>query len=110
MVELVKRLHIFATIHPKPEFFEKAKTALEQLVPPTLEEPGCHLFSVLESKDEPGILHLFEIFDNEDAVQEHYAQDYTKDVFAKYQDWLAAPVKIQHMSPASMSSAEQFYA
>ncbi len=36
MLKPVERLHIFATIKPKPEFFNQAKAALEELVPPTL--------------------------------------------------------------------------
>ena len=108
MLKPVERLHIFATIKPKPEFFDRAKAALEELVPPTLAEPGCHLFTVLENRDEPGILHLFEIFDDDAAVQAHYEKDYTKDVFAKYQDWLAAPVEIHHLSVTSPLSSEQF--
>jgi len=109
MPEPIERLHIFATIRPKVEHFAEAKAALEQLVAPTLAEPGCHLFTVLENRDEPGLLHLFEIFDDETAVAAHYAQDYTKEVFASYQAWLAAPVEIQHLSVTSSISSEQFY-
>lgn len=108
MLKPIERLHIFATIKPKPEHFNDAKTALEELVPPTLAEPGCHLFTVLENRDEPGILHLFEIFDDEAAVQAHYEKGYTKDVFAKYQNWLQSPVDIQHLSVTSPLSSEQF--
>ncbi len=104
----IERLHIFATIRPKPEFFDRAKAALEELIQPTLAEPGCHLFTVLKNCDEPGVLHLFEIFDDEAAVQMHYQKDYTKEVFAKYQDWLASPVDIQHLSVTSSLSSEQF--
>lgn len=102
------RLHIFATITPKAEFFNDAKKALEELVPPTLEETGCHLFTVFLNRDNPGVLHLFEIFENEEAVQLHYEKDYTKEVFAKYENWLQAPVEIQHLSATSLISAKQF--
>lgn len=58
MRKVAERLHIFASIKPKPEHFNDAKTALEELIPPTLAEPGCHLFTVFENRDEPSILHL----------------------------------------------------
>lgn len=109
MPESGKHLHIFATIRPKAEHFAEAKAALEQLVAPTLAEPGCHLFTVLENRDEPGLLHMFEIFDDEAAVAVHCAQDYTKAVFASYQAWLAAPVEIQHLATTSPISTEQFF-
>lgn len=108
MTAAEERLHIFATIRPKPEFLDVAKQALEDLIPPTLAEPGCHLFTVHENRDTPGVLHLFEIFDDDAAVQEHYEQDYTKDVFAKYQNWLDAPVEIQHLKVTASSSSDQF--
>jgi quinol monooxygenase YgiN len=103
-----EHLYLFATIKPKPEHFNDAKAALEELIPPTLGEPGCHLFTVLETRDELGVLHLFEIFDDEAAVQAHYEKEYTKSVFAKYQSWLSSPVTIQHLSMTSPSSLEQF--
>lgn len=101
-------LYIFATIKPKPEFFDQAKAALEELVPLTLAEPGCHLFTVLENRDEPGSLHLFEIFSDKAAMQAHHAKKYTKDVFAKYQKWLAAEIDIQYLSVTSALSSGQF--
>ena len=100
MPETGGHLHIFATIRPKAEHFAEAKAALEQLVAPTLAE--------LENRDEPGLLHLFEIFDDDEAVAAHYAQDYTKAVFASYKAWLAAPVEVQHLAATSSISAEQF--
>lgn len=102
-------LYIFATIRPKARHYAAAKAALEHLVAPTLAEPGCHLFTVLENRDEPGLLHLFEIFTDQAAVDAHYAQDYTEAVFASYQDWLAAPVEVQHLSATSAVSVEQFF-
>lgn len=103
-----QRLYLFATIHPKPEFFNDARAALDQLVPPTLNEPGCHVFSAFVSHTQPNTLHLFECFDDEAALELHYAQPYTKEVFEKYQTWLAAPVEILKLGSSSLTSAAQF--
>ena len=108
MPEPEERLHVFATIRPKPDHFGDAKTALENLIPPTLSEPGCHLFTVYENLDEPGVLHLFEIFDDEAALHAHYDKDYTQDVLEKYKGWLNAPVEIVHLAVTSDSSSAQF--
>jgi len=102
------RVHVFATIKPKPEYFEEAKTALEQLIEPTLEEPGCHLFTVFKSCDEPNVLHLFEIFKDKAAIEAHYAKEYTKQVFLKYKEWLLVPVDVHHLSVTSNLSADQY--
>lgn len=108
MTDRVERIYIFATIRPKPEHFAEAKLALEDLIKPTLDEPGCHLFTVLENSDQPGCLHLFEIFEDEGAIAAHYAQEYTQKVFASYEAWLAEPVAIEHLSATSPLSSEQF--
>jgi quinol monooxygenase YgiN len=109
MSDLKPKLFLFAVIETKPEHFDDAKSALDALVPPTLDEPGCHVFSAFASKDRSNTLHLFECFEDEDALNFHYAQDYTKSVFKKYENWLAAPVEATKMSATSRVSWEQFH-
>ena len=67
MKQINNRLSLFATIRSKPDFFERTLSTLNDLVPTTLKEPGCHNFSVFISRDEPNTLHLFECFDDEAA-------------------------------------------
>tara|TARA_E500000318_G_C3437645_1_gene163695 strand:+ start:131 stop:454 length:324 start_codon:yes stop_codon:yes gene_type:complete len=102
------RLYLFATIRPKPEFFEAARAALDELVPLTMLEPGCHVFSAFISRDEPNSLHLFECFEDEAALTRHYEKPYTIEVFKKYEGWLAAPVEVRKLSASSAASAGQF--
>lgn len=104
------RLFLFATIRPRPEHFGAAKAALDGIIVPTLEEAGCHIFAAFESGTEPHTLHLFECFDDEAALNLHYEQGYTKNVFRRYADWLRAPVEITRMSALSPSSLAQFAA
>ncbi len=104
------KLFLFAVIQTKPEHFEDARSALDALIPPTLKEPGCHLFSAFVSKDRSNTLHLFECFDDEAALNAHYAQDYTVEVFKKYETWLAAPVDVTKMWASSPVSWAQFHA
>jgi quinol monooxygenase YgiN len=102
------RLFLFATIRPKPEYFQQARTALDNIVPLTLEEPGCHVFSAFVGQEEPNTLHLFECFENEAALQEHYATPYTAAMFEQYRTWLAAPVEIRKLSRSVAASSIQF--
>ncbi|MQQ10790.1 hypothetical protein GFB49_20250 [Epibacterium sp. SM1979] len=44
------KLFLFGVIPIKPEHFEEAQAALEQLIPLTLAEPGCFCLSVLTMK------------------------------------------------------------
>lgn len=103
------KLFLFATIRIKPEHLDKARAALDELMIPTLGEPGCHMFAAFASKDADNTLHLVECFDDEAALEAHYAEDYTKEVFAAYADWLAAPIEITRMSPLSPTTWQQFH-
>lgn len=103
------KLFLFGVIPIKPEHFEEAQAALEQLIPLTLAEPGCHVFAAFASKDNSNTLHLFECFDDEDALNFHYAQDYTASVFKEYENWLSAPVEVTKMFATSPVSWKQFH-
>ncbi len=46
-----KRLFVSATISLKLEHYEEGRTAIEAIIPQTLSEPGCHVFSLMERKD-----------------------------------------------------------
>lgn len=110
MADNKPKLFLFAVIQVKPEYFSAAKAALDELIQPTLKEPGCHVFSAFVSKDRSNTLHLFECFENEDALNAHYAEDYTTSVFKKYETWLSAPVEVTKMYASSQVSWEQFHA
>ncbi|MEQ3747677.1 MAG: putative quinol monooxygenase [Henriciella sp.] len=97
-------VHIFATIKLKPEHFEKARSAVAEIVPMTLNELGCRAFALYTSQSDANTLHLFEMFESEDALAHHYAQDYTKRVFQAYEEWLAEPVLVQRITPYSATS------
>lgn len=101
-------LFIFATIKPRPEFFELASGALNGLIEPTLSEAGCRLFSVFESNDDPGSLHLFECFEDAHSLSQHYEMPYTKNVFQLYEQWLSEPVRIIKLSASEANTLEQF--
>lgn len=92
-------VRIFATIRPKPEFFDEAKAAILEIIPVTRAEPGCEWFDLYEGAEGSGTLHLWEKFASDAALEAHYAKDYTRQVFDAYQEWLAQPVEVQRLSP-----------
>jgi quinol monooxygenase YgiN len=46
--------------------------------------------------------------ENEQALQLHYEQDYTKAVFAQYEEWLEKPVEVTKMLASSSVTSAQF--
>ncbi|TDF39292.1 SDR family NAD(P)-dependent oxidoreductase [Alteromonadaceae bacterium M269] len=101
------RLFVKATIQFKPEFAEQGINAIKQIMPQTLQEAGCQLFTLMKDNDDQKKVHLFEIFDNQDALDHHYEQDYTKAVFAQYEQWLSTPIEVSKMHAASPLTSEQ---
>ncbi|WMS40936.1 putative quinol monooxygenase [Acuticoccus sp. MNP-M23] len=93
---MTEPLFLFAQIRPKPVHFDAAREAIRRIVPETENEPGCQGFALHENAQD-GCLYLYEEWRDEDALKAHYAQPYTKAVFAKYENWLAEPVVITKM-------------
>ena len=91
-------LVVFARIVPKTEFFDDAKAAIIGIIPQTRAEAGCHAFVLHEGQGDDRNLYLYEVFEDQAALDRHYDQQYTKDVFAKYETWLAEPVQVTKMS------------
>jgi len=89
-----QKLFIMAKISPKTEFFDRAKAALLDIVAATLKEQGCRQFIVHEAEQ---ALFLYEEWDNQAALDKHYAMPYIVPVFESYQEWLAEPVEINKM-------------
>ena len=52
--------------------------ALMAIVAPSNAEPGCVFFKVLQDKETPRRLTLWECWNDEQALQTHYEQPYTK--------------------------------
>ncbi len=102
------RLFLFAIIKPKPEFYKVARDAVQSIIIPTLQESGCHVFAQFNGMDETHTMYLFEIFESNEALDIHYEQNYTKKIFASYQEWLANPVEVIKLTPGSPVTSEQF--
>ncbi len=95
------RLALFATITPKPEYFDDALRAVQAVIPPTLAEPGCHRFELHRNLTAPGSFCLVELWEDPAALEFHHAQPYTKEVFDLYQTWLREPLVIVKMAPVA---------
>lgn len=88
---------IFATITPKPEHYEQAKSAIKSILQDTRSESGCIQFDVHSDLENTRIF-LYEQWADEKALQDHYQQAYTKHVFKCYETWLAQPVDIKPLT------------
>ena len=62
--------------------------ALTKLSPLSREEPGCSFYQAYRDPAEPRVFHIFEIYDDEDAVAAHGASPH----FQRYALEQAIPV------------------
>ncbi len=59
------------------------------------------MFDLHNSAEVPNTLFLFEVWKDRAAFDFHHEQDYTKNIFRKYEDWLSEPailLQIQKIS------------
>ena len=94
---MIDSLLIFAQIKPKPEHYDDAKTAIIGILAQTREEPGCHQFQLNEGLEDD-CLYLYEEWQSQAALDDHYAQPYIVSVFDSYESWLAQPVNITKLT------------
>ncbi|MAT34200.1 MAG: antibiotic biosynthesis monooxygenase [Ponticaulis sp.] len=87
-------LYLVARLTPRPEVFEETKTSVASIIAPTRKEPGCQRFE-LHSDDEH--LYLVEAWDDEAALDFHYAQPYTSAVMSANEDRLVSSPRIEKM-------------
>ena len=72
----------------RPEHMEAACGAVAAIVPATRGEEGCLTFEPRRAADGSPTILIYEEWADRLAFDHHHAQDYTKDVFAKYEAWL----------------------
>lgn len=60
-------------------------------------EPGCERYEVLQGRDDPQIVCLYEVFEDEAAFARHQAADYYQDWMARSRDWRHGEERIRHV-------------
>lgn len=48
-------------------------TAVRPMVAATLEEPGCQAYVFSPDAEDPGLVHLYELWDDQAALDSHFA-------------------------------------
>ncbi|MEL7446893.1 MAG: putative quinol monooxygenase [Pseudomonadota bacterium] len=88
-----------ATIPVKPEHMEEACKAVAAIASTTRDEAGCIAFEPRRAADGSSTITIFEEWADGDAFDFHHAQEYTKDVFAKYENWLESDPVLTEVKP-----------
>ncbi|RFU44755.1 putative quinol monooxygenase [Paraburkholderia sp. DHOC27] len=68
---VVTAITIFATFVPKPGCEAEVQHALQAVVPPTRDEPGCLRFDLYVGRGPDMTFRMFEIFASQQALDAH---------------------------------------
>ena len=79
---------VSATWTAQPGSEDVVRDALEKLTPPSRNEPGNLFYQAYHDPKVPGVFHLFEIYEDEDAYAAHGASEH----FTAYGHGQAIPV------------------
>ena len=71
-------IYVFATLKPKAGKSKELRQALDELMPQVREEPGNQAYDLFVSGDDEPVFHLFERYENRDAVRAHREYDHFK--------------------------------
>jgi quinol monooxygenase YgiN len=92
-------LTYLATIPVKPEHMEEACAAVSAIVQATQAEAGCVAFEPRRAADGSSTIMIFEEWADRAAFDHHHSQEYTKDVFTKYENWLENEPVLAELKP-----------
>jgi len=67
---------IVVTLEAHPEKVDALLEALEENAVNSREEPGCRKWEYSQHLEDPGKFAIYELYDDEDAIQAHYDSEH----------------------------------
>ena len=81
---------LIVQFHIKPGFVEQFESAIKQNAVTSLnEEPGCKFFDVCRDPADPTVFFLYELYDNQEAIQAHMRSRHFLEFSEQTKDWVA---------------------
>lgn len=90
-----QKVTIVALIKAKPQYEEKVKETLLNLVSHTRKEAGCINYDLHQSADDTSLFMFYENWKSKKDLDEHFEMPYLKDFLGKAEEMLAEPVDIK---------------
>ncbi|WP_125778625.1 putative quinol monooxygenase [Pseudoalteromonas rubra] len=94
-------INLVAYINPKAAYYQSCKSAIEDIIEVTRQEPGCLRFELYENAAQSQ-LTLIERFSEQSAFDFHHRQPYTQAVYRLYEKALEKPAELHFMSSISI--------
>lgn len=90
-----QKVTIVALIKAKPEYQEKVRETLLNLVSSTRKEAGCINYDLHQSGDDASLFMFYENWASKKDLDEHLETPYLKDFLSKADEMLSEPVEIK---------------
>jgi quinol monooxygenase YgiN len=87
------RIAIVASFTPADGKKADVERLLRGMIAPTRAEPGCRRYDLYVNRGPGPTFTLFEIYDDQAAIEAHRAGDYYKSYRASIEQYLAAPIQ-----------------
>lgn len=94
-------INLVAYINPKAHYYQSCKSAIEEIMEITRQEPGCQRFELYENTTHTQLI-LIERFARQSAFDFHHHQPYTQAVYRLYQDALTCPPDLHFLTEPSI--------
>jgi quinol monooxygenase YgiN len=88
-------LRVIARVKARPGKANELLSVLSSLVEPTRKEPGCLSYELLQNNEDPTDLTLIEEWQNNTALESHFATKHFKDALTKLPNLVAAEPDIR---------------
>lgn len=101
-------MHQFVTIvarfKAKPGLEEQLKQDLLEMLTPTRAEAGCITYDLHISTTDPSLFVLYEIWQDQAALNAHFATSYSKQIAAAFENTLSQPYEMTLLQPLNPKS------
>lgn len=88
---------ILNIIRVRDEYLDEFVAGVREHARNSNTEPGCVRYDVLQDKADPRIVCLFEVFQHEDAFEEHLTREYYKAWMEASKEWRHSEQRIRHV-------------
>ena len=88
------KISAIAEIKAKAGHEEEVRVILHELVAPSLAEPGCTVYHLLEDKKKPGSFSTYEEWESVSLLEKHLGGAAAKDALDKAQPMLDGEMKL----------------
>lgn len=91
-------VHLIARLVPRAGQEAALAKAIMAIVPAVLEEPGCLTYTALESRERPGTIVMYEVWESQTALDVHASATSFRALAARFHELLGEPLAIERLS------------